>query len=115
MIYYQFNKKIKIEKVLNIKTCKMNSLIKIAKRYCTRLSGNKIKYLVNTDMDFTKIDYRAENPFDYKTEFDNKTACEILEELSSIHINDESNYPDIKKMKHVYTSLDERVQGAVHK
>lgn len=113
MTYYLFKNffylKIKIEKVLNIKTCKMNSLMKVAKRYCTRLSGNQIKYVVNTEMDFTKIDYRVENPFD------DKTGCQILEKLSSMNINDESNYPDIEKMKHVYTSLDERVQGAVHK
>jgi len=102
----------------------MNSLIKVTKRYCTRLSGNQIKYVVNTEMDFTKIDYRIENPFDEKpfdenpfdeNPFDDKSGCQILEKLSSMNINHESNYPDIDKMKHVYTSLDEWIQEAIHK
>ena len=87
----------------------MNSLIKVAKRYCTHLNINQIKCVVNTEMDFTKIDYRIENPFD------DKSGCQILEKLSSMNINHESNYPDINKMKHVYTSLDERIQEAIHK
>tara|TARA_B100000446_G_scaffold157177_1_gene154462 strand:- start:218 stop:496 length:279 start_codon:yes stop_codon:yes gene_type:complete len=92
----------------------MNFLTKMTRRCFSINNPDKLKYLLNTDMDFTKINYTKNDSIKYD-ENSKKTLDEQLKEITNFHLVDESNSPNIKQMDYIYSSLQERLQKAIHK
>ena len=92
----------------------MNFLTKMTRRCFSINNPDKLKYLLNTDMDFTKINYTKNDSIKYD-ENSKKTLDEQLKEITNFNLVDESNSPNIEQMDYIYSSLQERLQKAIHK